>query len=85
MQETLFYLVSWKKFLLALIFGSLNTTQTGLQKVGRYISSPKPAANRAPDDHPKLIAAQGHSGRVSSSLQDAIQHLDQAPETALTR
>jgi hypothetical protein len=40
MQETLFYLVSWKKFLLAFIFGSLNTTQTGLQKVGRYSSSP---------------------------------------------
>jgi hypothetical protein len=33
---------------------------------------------------PKLISAQGHSGRVSSSLQDAIQHLDQDPETALT-
>jgi hypothetical protein len=40
MQETIFYLPSCKKFLLALIFGSPNTTQTGLENLGCYSSSP---------------------------------------------
>jgi hypothetical protein len=36
-QETLFYLSTGKKFLLALIFGLLDTTQTWLEKLGCYI------------------------------------------------
>jgi hypothetical protein len=43
------------------------------------------AVNRANPPRPNLDVAWSHSGRVSSSLQDALQHLDQAPETALTR
>jgi hypothetical protein len=38
-QETYFQRLAQKVFL-ALIFGSLNTTKTGLQKVGCYSSSP---------------------------------------------
>jgi hypothetical protein len=41
--------------------------------------------NNVNAQHPKVTTVQSNPSRVSSSLQDAIQHLDQAPETALMR